>query len=185
MEQIQALSKPYSEALFDLAKKHNLLHQLEEELQAFFTLLQQQESIRIFFEAPHIPASEKIQVIQRTFQKTQASSLFLNFLKVLAQNRRFSLFPSILQQYKALLDKEEGRLHVKAITARKTEEDVIQKITQTVQQKTGKTVILDHKVQPDILGGMILQIEDTQINGSVRQRLDTWKKILMEKRYEI
>jgi F-type H+-transporting ATPase subunit delta len=170
------IAKNYAEALIELARKSgsgdlekwgDLIDEVAEAMRADRTLY-------VFLESPRVAATEKNRVLGAALEN-QVPLGFLRFLQALVKNRRQMLIPEIAIQYHALVDQAENRVHALVTVAR--EGDAAEKtlIAERLSKIVGKEVVPHFFVNPSILGGIIVRVGDTVMDGSVRRRLATLK----------
>ena len=96
---------------------------------------------------------------------------FLRFLLALVRKRRQMLIPEIATEYHNLVDQSEGRIHANVTVARQASESERNAIAEQLSRVLGKQAVLHVNVNPAILGGVIVKVGDTVMDGSVRKRL--------------
>ncbi len=172
------IARNYAEALLALAKKADdaegwgvLIHDLSLAIQA-------DQSLRLFLGSPRISGAEKSEVLARAFQD-RIPALFVRFLQWLVKNRRQTLIPEIDVEYHALLDEVEGRVHAMVTVARETDDAGAKWISEQLSRALGKQVIPHIVVNEAILGGVVVRVGDTVMDGSVRKRLATLRSRLL------
>ena len=160
----------YAEALLALARK-------AEDTAGWGTMLRQvanaigsDPSLRQFLDSPRIASEIKSEVITKALGD-RVPRLFLRFLQQLVKNRRQMLIPAIADEYDTLLDASQGIVHAKVTVARETGEDERNAIAKQLSSVVGKNVVPHLTVDPSILGGVVVRIGDTVMDGSLRRRL--------------
>ena len=104
---------------------------------------------------------------------------FLRFLLALVRKRRQMLIPEIATEYHNLVDQSEGRIHANVTVARQSSESERNAIAEQLSRVLGKQAVLHVKVNPAILGGVIVKVGDTVMDGSVRKRLATLRSRIL------
>jgi F-type H+-transporting ATPase subunit delta len=104
----------------------------------------------------------------------------LELLGLLIEKKRVMFVEEILEAYRYLYEKHKGIIEVKAITAVPLDEALSTKLRKTLEDQTKKTIRLTTEVEPEIIGGMILKLEDKVIDGSLRYELEQFKRHLIE-----
>ena len=173
------VSRSYAEGLYDLAEKHKL----HEEFAAGFaalTVMLGEPSVRTFLVSPKLDIKTKKTVLKAAL-RDRVNPLFLNFLQVVIDKRRQALLGEIGEQYFALLDESQGRMHVQVTVARTPSPELEQDIRNRLSEIFGKTVLPHVTVDRRILGGIIVRHEDKVIDGSLRRRLLAMRRRLLEK----
>ena len=100
-----------------------------------------------------------------------ADALVRNFLRLLAEKGRSARLPEIRDEFQALVDRAQGRVAVELTTAYELSDDEAAAIVGQIEQASGRTVEATRKVDPELIGGMILQAGSLRVDASVRGRL--------------
>ena len=164
------IARNYAEALLSLARKANDLQGWGANIQSVADAMQRDDRLRRFLEAPQISADAKNQVLAKAFQD-RMPRILVRFLQKLVQNRRQMLIPEIATEYQGLVDEAEGRLHAQVTLAREPGAGEREAIAARLSQILGKTVVPHVSVNPAIIGGVVVKVGDTVMDGSVRRRL--------------
>jgi F-type H+-transporting ATPase subunit delta len=164
------IARNYAEALVALARKADDLEGWGTLMHAFAEAVSRDDKLRYFLEAPQISASEKNAVIGKAFADNMPR-LMLRFVQKLVENRRQMLIPAIAVEYANLVDEEQGRLHARVTVATPATEQERQAIEQQLSRAFGKTVVSHLTTNPAIIGGIVVRVGDTVLDGSVRRRL--------------
>lgn len=168
------IGRNYAETLLVLAERNGPAAQeqwgtLIEELGA---AMRQDQRLRTFLESPKISSAQKIDVLGKALGK-RVPGPFLRFLETVVAKRRQMLIPSIATEYRALIDASEDRVHVNVTVAREPADSERQALTKQLARLFGKRVVPHITLNPSILGGVIVKVGDTVMDGSVRRRLAT------------
>jgi len=169
--------KRYARAAFELALGKNELEVWQEGLKKMAILATDQELMALL-QDPRIPFDAKKNLLQK--QLGEIHHLALNLAALLVSKGIFSRSPDIFQQYNNLLDAHRGveRAKVTTVLPLGTEEEEV------VSRRLGKIVdrklVIDGQIDASIIGGFIARIGDMVIDGSIRQRLETLKKNMVE-----
>lgn len=182
----QRVAKVYAEALYNAAAQHEEEKTVLDELQALveevFTVDPQLES---FFAAGALPRDRKAAALKAAFDG-RAGATFNNFLQVLNNHDRLDLLRGVLAAYRELADVRANRVRVEVRTAVPLSDDQRHKLEAQLRQSFGKEPLLAPKVEPDLLGGMIVRVGDWLYDASVRTRLDQIRKqVLTRSSHEI
>lgn len=172
------IARNYADALLALARKAEDPRGWGRMLQEIADAVAQDEKLRLFLEAPRISAAEKNAVIARAFQD-RYPRLFVRFLQTLVSKGRQMLLGHVATEYFALLDEAEGRVHAQVTLASEPTEADKAGIAAQLSRALGKTVVPHVAVNPAILGGVVVRVGDTVMDGSVRSRLARLRKRLV------
>lgn len=174
------LAKLYAEALLATAPP-NMVDQIGNDLDSFVTgVLDKDPQIEAFLASPAVGKKVKLAVLSKALPG-QISDLLRGLLATLARNGRLDLVRGIAQTYRNMIDEREGRVQVKVTTAADLSDTQRGALTATLSNMLKKTPVLNVRVEPDILGGMVVQVGDRVIDTSVRTRLQTLRTLLLDK----
>ena len=164
------IAKNYAEALLELARRAEDPAGWGKLIRDVATGMQQDVTVLHFLESPKISEAQKNEVFFQALGD-RVPRHFLRFLQILVKKRRQMLIPQISSEYDKLLDVHEGRVHASVTVARETSAVDEARIAEQLSRVIGKTVVPHTTVNPAILGGVIVKIGDTVMDGSVRRRL--------------
>jgi F-type H+-transporting ATPase subunit delta len=170
--QIQAnpVSRVYAEALFRVAKDRGVVADIDQSLQGLAALLHDNAVFRDFLAAPMINASRKKVAVKAAMQGN-IDELLVDFLCLLIDKGRDKALEGVAVQFSALADSHAGRVRIAVKTSQELSQEQRSKLTESLQQILQSECSLETKVEPEILGGMILRIGDKLYDGSVRRQL--------------
>jgi len=166
----ESVSRNYAEALLALARKAGATDEWAALIHAIANAVEQDVTLRRFLAAPQVSAAEKNAVLAKGLAG-KAPPVFIKFLQKLVTNRRQTLIPQVATEFGNLLDAAEGRVHARVTVARTLNDDDQRAIAAQLSKAFGKTVVPHVTVNPAILGGVVVRIGDTVMDGSVRRRL--------------
>ena len=172
------VGKEYGTALYQLAAEEALEEQLLEELFVLKKLFAENGDYEKLLSTPVLPKAERLQIADQAL-KGKVHSYLLNFLKILIENNTVREFPSCCQQYEALYNKAHGIEKAVAVTAVPLSDALQQRLKEKLEQVTGKTILLQNRVDPSVLGGVRIELDGKQLNDSLRKRLDTLRENLL------
>jgi F-type H+-transporting ATPase subunit delta len=172
------IARNYAEALLALARKADDLAGWGVLIHAFAEVAASDAKLRHFLEAPQISAAQKNEVLGKAFADNMPR-LMLRFIQKLVSNRRQMLIPAIAVEYSNLVDEEEGRLHARVSVARDATDAELKAIEKELSRAFGKTVVPHLTTDPGILGGVVVRIGDTVLDGSVRRRLGALRQRIL------
>ncbi len=173
-----SIARNYAEALLSLARKANDLEGWAKMIADFAAAVDQDTTLRRFLESPRVSAAQKNEVITRAVQD-RVPKLFLEFLRALLRNRRQMLIPEIAVEYANLVDESVGRVHARVTVAQETSAEENNVIARELSRALGKEVVPHMSVNPAILGGVVVRIGDTVMDGSVRRRLAALRRKML------
>ena len=170
-------ARRYAQAIFQIAQAKNNLDEWKKELRKLAELMKDRETVDLI-DHPKIPFNLKADLVK---QKLNTSNeLVLNLCNLLILKGRLKNAEQIADEYDSLLDEKRGIKHAIVTTAVPVDDAEKHKISGQLEKITGKNVSIKLQVNPSILGGMVARIEDTLIDGSVRNRLELLRRNLVE-----
>ena len=162
----------YAQALYDLAKDENLGKTILEELAVLKTVFVDTPQYSKLLSAPDIPKQERCSVLDEAF-RGKVDPYVLNFMKILTEKGYIRYFSECCQAYREQYNEENGVLPVCAVTAVELTEDQTAKLKAKLEKITGKTVELVNRTDPTCLGGVRLDYDGRQVDGTIKNRLDS------------
>ena len=164
------VSRNYAEALLALATKADNREGFGVMIRDVANAIGQDPTIRLFLESPRVSYERKNEILAHAFAD-RVPRVFLLFLQTMVHNRRQMMIPEIATEYEALLDVQEGRVHAEVTVARPTTDSETAGIGAELTRILGRNVMPEVTVDPAIMGGVIVKIGNTVMDGSVRRRL--------------
>ena len=172
------IARNYAETLLALATKAGELRGWGAMLSDVASAMESQPKLRLFLESPRISAAEKNKVLGEAFQD-RMPRLMVRYLQSLVAHRRQMLIPEIAREYQDLVDEREGRMHAKVTVAMQPTADEGTDIKRQLSRMFGKDVVPHFTVDEAILGGVIVHVGDTVLDGSVRKRLASLRRKML------
>ena len=164
-----AIARRYAGAIFDIGRKQNTLDRTLEDVQEIAKLFSIRKLAYLLRE-PNIPAERKEAAIRQGLaSKVLPSSLNLALLVV--QRELVDLMPNIARELHQLVLDYKNEATAQVTTATKLDEKTQRQVQRALERMTGKKIVLETRVQPDILGGVVARVGDQVIDGSVERRL--------------
>lgn len=176
---ISAIRVRYAKAFFTLAKEKNMLEQLKTDIQNIFDICNQSVDFIHLIESPVVTTTKKSELITKIF-KGQINSLTLNFLLLITGNKREVYIPGICRNFLELTRKDQNIKSAVMITATEISAGTVEKIREIMAIELNATIELACQVEPGIIGGLILRIDDKQYDSSVNTQLKKIKQTLLE-----
>lgn len=163
--------EPYAEALMSVAQENNLTEQFGENVAALLNLLNQSPELEDFLSNPIIKGEDKIAVLQRVAGE-QLNPYMMNFIKILVDRRRVLFLKGICQQFQELLRKLNQTVLAEVTSAVELNDEQKQAVREKVRTMTSaEQVELDTKIDPDLIGGVIIKVGSQVLDASMRGQL--------------
>jgi F-type H+-transporting ATPase subunit delta len=174
-----AIARRWARAIFELGKETNNVARLNEDIGAFAATYTGHAELSGVLDNPLVPEAAREAVIVEIAGKMGLSDLAKSTLRLLAQKRRLGALPLIARQLGRLTDEDQNVLRAEVLTAGPAGDDYLQKLRAELEKATGKKVVVSHKVDKSLIGGVVTRIGDRVIDGSVKTRLANFRESLL------
>jgi ATP synthase F1 delta subunit len=171
---MEEIAQVYARALFEVAMERDILDEIHDELGAFTKALNDNRELAVFFFSPYFSSEEKKNGLHRAV--TGADPAFMNFLEALLERHRMPAIFRITAQFEQLWDEENKLLPVEVTSSVELDKEIVQSIGKRIGEQTGQKVELSSKVDPDILGGLVVRVGNYVLDASIRNRLNQLRK---------
>ena len=173
------IARNYAEVLVTLAKRADDLDGWGRMFDAVAQLVEHDVKVRRFLESPRVAAQAKKAILVKAFQDSMPRPL-VRFLESLVTNRRQLLIPAIALEYAALVDESLGRVRADVTLAREPLPGEVEAIAASLSRTLGRTAVPHVRINPDIIGGVIVRVGDDVKDGSIRRRLGVLRSRLVQ-----
>lgn len=171
------VGKRYAEALFEAGLELNKLEDFKEDMDIVTNVLKKERALEKILSHPKISKDEKKVLLSSIF-KNRVSHEILNFLYVIVDKRREGFLIEISKEFEELFNEHKNILEVTAITAIDMDKKLRNKLIHVLSNKTNKTIILNNIIDRDVIGGVLLRVENKIIDGTIRGQLQSIEKTL-------
>jgi len=171
---VEEVAEVYARALFEAAKDNDVLDEVHDQLGQFADALNENRDLMVFFFSPYFSTQEKKEGLERAV--TDAEPVLMNFLEALIERHRMPAIFRIKAQYEVLWEDERDLLPVEVTSAVELDKATVSSIGDRIGEQTKRTVELSSKVDPDILGGIVLRVGNVILDASIRNRLEQLRK---------
>lgn len=173
-----ALEKEYGDALYSLAAEENCPDEVLEGLSLAVKAFQENPGYLSLVQNPALPKEERLELLDKAFEGVHP--YVRNLLKLLCERSALTLAPGALEQFKSLLYQERGILPVEAVSAVPLTEEQQKALRDKLAARTGKTILLENKLDPSVLGGIKLRYEGKELDGTAAGRLSALRRALTQ-----
>src|SRR5690554_3439636 len=170
------ISVRYATALFLAAKENNVLSQVKNDVEDVLNIYNQSKDFQRFLNSPVINPSNKLKALEVIFGN-KIHELIMNFFTLLIKNNREAFIPIAFRDVLAYIRKESNIKTAVITTAQALDLSTIHKAEETLEKELDTGVELETRINPELIGGMILRIDDNQYDASVSSQL---KKLKLE-----
>jgi len=163
--------EPYAEALMSVAQSSNQLDKFDEDVSSLLNLLENSEELRLFLGSPVVQEQDKKAVLQQ-ISGEQLHPYMMNFLMLLVDRRRILFLDGILKQFQARLRQLKQAVLADVTSAVELTDEQRQAVSEKVKAMTNaQEVELNAKIDPDLIGGVIIKVGSQVVDASLRGQL--------------
>ncbi len=171
---MEEIAEVYGRSLFEVASEHDATDEIREQLGQFADALDANRDLAIFFFSPYFSTQEKKDGLVKLLDG--ASETFVNFLELLIEKHRMPAIFRIRRYYETLWEQAHHILPVQIATAVALDEGVARRLGEQIEKTTGQRIELTARVDPDIVGGIVLRVGNSILDASIRNRLENLRK---------
>ncbi len=168
-----SLQGRYASALYDLASESGKVTAVESDLAAIGQAISESADLAGLIRNPRVTREAAATAMTAVGQLLKVSPLTQNFLGVLAQNRRLAALPDVVRAFATIAAAARGEVSAEVTSAHALSAAQLGALAEKLKAREGKDVKLTAKVDPELLGGLVVRIGSTQIDSSIRTRLNT------------
>jgi F-type H+-transporting ATPase subunit delta len=161
--------------LYELAEQQNEVAKVEKDLDTFQSILDQSPDLLRLVRSPVFGSDDQVKAVGAVLAKAGITGTAGNFIKLLARNRRLFAVADIIKAYKATAAKARGEVAAEVTSAHPLTAAQLEALRDTLKASAGKSISLDTKVDPALLGGLVVKIGSRMIDSSLRTKLQTLK----------
>lgn len=168
-----SLQGRYASALFDLASEKGFVTAVESDLDKLGEAIVQSPDLAALIRNPQISRDAAAKSMDGVSGVLGLSDLTKNFIAVLAGNRRLSALPEIVRAFATIAAAQRGEVTAEVTSAHALSDDQITQLAAKLKAREGREIKIKTKVDPEVLGGLVVKIGSRQIDSSIRTRLNT------------
>lgn len=172
-----AIARRYAAAMFDLGLKQNQLDRTLDDVQGIARLFSK-HTLAFLLREPKIPAQRKESVLREALS-ARVLPISLNLALLVVQRGLVDVMPNIATELQQMVLDYKNQAVAEVTTAAPMDEQQQALVKQALERRTGKSILLHTKVNPEILGGVVARVGDQVIDGSIQQRLQALKRQLL------
>jgi F-type H+-transporting ATPase subunit delta len=171
---MEEIASVYARSLFEVAQEQGKLDDVRDQLGDFADTLDSNQEMQVFFFSPYFSTPEKEEGLDRVV--TGAEPILQNFLKLLIEKHRMPAVFRVRRTFDELWQRENKLLPVEVTSAIELDQNTVKQIGDRIGEETGQKIELSERVDPDILGGLVVRVGNSIIDSSIRARLDSLRK---------
>ena len=172
----------YATALFDLALEANAIEPVKADLDRFDALVAESADLARLVRSPVFSAEEQLQALAAVLERAGIGGLAANFLKLATSNRRLFAVRDMIRAFRELVARHRGEASAEVTVAEPLRDQHVEALRAALKAVTGKDVDLDVKVDPAILGGLVVKLGSRMVDSSLRTKLNALRHAMKEAR---
>ena len=171
---MEEIASVYARSLFEVAQEQGKLDDVREQLGEFADALDSNQEMQVFFFSPYFSTPEKEDGLGKVV--SDAEPIVENFLLLLIEKHRMPTVFAVRRVFDELWRQENKLLPVEITSAIELDQSTVKQIGDRIGEETGQRIDLSERVDPDILGGLVVRVGNSIIDASIRSRLDSLRK---------
>ena len=179
MSEIQVASR-YAKSLIDLAKEQNVLDKVKSEMELFIEVGKQNPQLLAVLKNPIISLDKKAAVLKELFAD-KVQPMVIAFFNIMVNKGRAGVLYATAKEFVNLYNLDKGIVRAKVTSAAALSEESKKQLVEALKSATKGEVILETKVDPELIGGFVLQVGDRQFDASLNSKLKKLKKEFSQK----
>lgn len=165
----------YATALFELAQEAKAVDQVGADLANFQALMDESDDLKRLVRSPVFSAEDQISALEALCAQAQITSLAVNFIKLVAQNRRLFVLADMIKAYRTLVAQSKGEITAEVTSADALSSKHLADLKAAIKASVGQDVQLSTRVDPAILGGLIVKVGSRMVDNSLKTKLQNLK----------
>lgn len=174
---MERISRDYAVALFDIAKENSEEETVYRDLERVNEVFSEFPEYTEMLSAPSIPLQKRLAAVNEAFGKIVCEKV-LSFIGILCKNSKIKTFSDCFREFEDLYSTETKTVSAEVFSAVPLSEEQKNKLCEKLEKITGKTVVLDCKIDEKLIGGVTVKVDGKIIDGSVQRRLDDIKEVI-------
>jgi len=177
---VSGVSGRYATALFELARDEKSIDAVKADLDRFDAMLAESTDLKRLVRSPVFSADTQLKALIAVLDKAGITGIAANFLKVLTRNRRLFAITDVIRAFRALVAKFKGEASADVTVAERLSDRNLDALKTALKSVTGKDVALNVKVDPSIIGGLVVKLGSRMVDSSLRTKLNSIKHAMKE-----
>ena len=174
-----AAAERYARAIFELGSESGQLDRLSHDVASFAASYSEVPALQRVLENPVLEEGQRESVLREVGRRAGLSPLCVNALLILLRRRRLAALPAIARRLGTLADEKNGVCRATVLSASPLSESYLVRLGESLEQALGKRVILEHREDASLIGGVVTRIGDNTFDGSIAGRLQEMERALL------
>jgi len=179
---VSGMAGRYATALFDLAREGGAIDAVKTDLERFDALLAESPDFTRMVRSPVFSAAEQLQALAAVLERAGIGGLAAKFLKLVTANRRLFAVRDMIKAYRGLVAEHKGEATAEVTVAERLKDEHVAALRSALKTVSGKDVDLDIRIDPSIIGGLVVKLGSRMVDTSLRTRLNAIRHAMKEAR---
>ena len=179
---VSGVAGRYATALFDLARDANSIDAVQADLQRFDGLIAESADLARLVRSPVFSADEQLSALSAVLERAGIGGLAAQFIKLVTKNRRLFAVADMVRGFRNLVAQHRGEVTAEVTVAEDIRDDHVAALRNALKAVSGKDVDLKIKVDPAIIGGLVVKLGSRMVDSSLRTKLNSIKHAMKEAR---
>jgi F-type H+-transporting ATPase subunit delta len=179
---VSGMAGRYATALFDLAQETNAIDAVKADLDRFDALVGESADLNRLVRSPVFSTEEQLHALSAVLDRVGIAGIAAQFLKLVAANRRLFAVRDMVRGYRELVAQHKGEATAEITVAEKPKDEYVEALRAALKSVSGKDVDLDIKIDPAIIGGLVVKLGSRMVDTSLRTKLNAIKHAMKEAR---
>jgi F-type H+-transporting ATPase subunit delta len=172
----------YATALFDLSSETNAVDAVKADLERFAALIAESADLKRLVRSPVFSTAEQLQALGAVLERVGIGGIAAKFLKLVTANRRLFAVSDMIRGFRELVAKHKGEATAEVTVAETLKDEHVEALRSALKAVSGKDVDLDIKIDPAIIGGLVVKLGSRMVDTSLRTKLNAIKHAMKEAR---
>lgn len=168
---VTGIAGRYATALFDLADEQRCLDDVASDLTDLQSMIDGSEDLNRMLRSPILPRADQERAMGAVLERAGANALTRKFVGLVAHNRRLFVLPDMMRGYHALLAKRRGQQTAEVTSATPLSDAHLKRLEDALRQATGGEVSIQARIDPSLIGGLIVRLGSRMVDSSLRTKL--------------
>ena len=177
---VSGMAGRYATALFDLARETNAIDAVKADLERFNGLAAESPDLTRLVRSPVFSADERLQALSAVLERAEIGGLAAKFLKLVTTNRRLFAVRDMVKAYRQLVAEYKDEATAEVTVAERLKDEHVAALRSALKAVSGKDVDLDIRVDPAIIGGLVVKLGSRMVDSSLRTKLNALKHAMKE-----
>jgi F-type H+-transporting ATPase subunit delta len=177
---VSGMAGRYATALYDLALEQRALDSVKADLDRFDAMIEGSEDLNRLVRSPVFTADEQKNALAAILEKAGIGGIAANFLRLVAQKRRLFAVREMARAFRAFVARHKGEIRAEVTVAEPLSENHLNALKAALKSTTKKEVALDIRIDPAILGGLIVKLGSRMVDASLKTKLNSIKLAMKE-----